>query len=387
MVAFNTMVYVGLTVSKVVPWPKQLHPDQTRAMLARIGVRPNGTGHNRSFDPTGAPEEPLALAIARTEIPQAFGLMGGILILYVAAGGVIVSFVDDLVVEVTELAVGAAMIFVSVFLSHRRINPRFLTWAWALTCTALVAAQIWDAYVLGNHLPIVYSLLIIVVAAPVTLAWTPALTAGLLMVVIVTVGGIVFVPGIEDLRISVLAVVCLIVGVMLLRLRMSTVESLTEERQRLNTAAATDPVTGTLSRRGLLALSEGMADNAERAGVEIFVIMVRVRDLHRIDRSYGSAYGDNVLQTVAAVLRSSSRPGDLVGRWSGSRFLVVGMGYPPDQETFPRLVCDGIHLSGVDTGKSAVAVEVGFCQALPRHTTFEQMIETAESALQPAVTP
>lgn len=47
------------------------------------------------------------------------------------------------------------------------------------------------------------------------------------MVVIVTVGGIVFVPGIEDLRISVLAVVCLIV-VAFLRLRMSTVESLTE---------------------------------------------------------------------------------------------------------------------------------------------------------------
>ena len=35
-VAFNTIVYLGLTLSKLVPWPAQFHPDRVRAILPSV---------------------------------------------------------------------------------------------------------------------------------------------------------------------------------------------------------------------------------------------------------------------------------------------------------------------------------------------------------------
>ncbi len=386
MVAFNTIVYLGLTLAKATPWPGQFHPDRTRARLARLGIparRPGRRSATSGYDGQHGghdPDEPLAHSVVRREIPQAFGLMGGVVILYVLAGHLIVD-ISHIAVDVLEIGTGATLILLSVILSHRRVNPRALMWGWALTCTALVAGQVWDAYLIGNHLPVAYSLLIIVIMAPVTLAWAPALTAGLLMVAIITAVSIPLIAGIEDFRITVLAMVCLMVSIMLLRLRLSAVDALVQERQALEAVAATDPVTGALSRRGLLGLAAGMADNAERSGTEVFVVMVRLLELADANRRYGSAYGDTILETVASVLRHRSRPGDLVGRWTGSRFLVVGMGEPPTAAELAREIDAGIQMSGVATGKRTLAVEVGVGSAAPGDTTFEALIDSAEASL------
>jgi hypothetical protein len=37
MVAFNTIIYVGLTLAKLIPWPQQFHPSLVRDRASRLG--------------------------------------------------------------------------------------------------------------------------------------------------------------------------------------------------------------------------------------------------------------------------------------------------------------------------------------------------------------
>ena len=41
VVAFNTIIYVGLTLAKLIPWPQQFHPQWVRDKAERLGVNPS----------------------------------------------------------------------------------------------------------------------------------------------------------------------------------------------------------------------------------------------------------------------------------------------------------------------------------------------------------
>lgn len=88
VVAFNTIVYVGLTLSKLMPLPKQIHPSQVRRWLAIAGMEidkesaMNSIQPHQELDPQH-PYEGTRGNIAARSIPQAFSLVG-ILITVVA---------------------------------------------------------------------------------------------------------------------------------------------------------------------------------------------------------------------------------------------------------------------------------------------------------------
>lgn len=380
MVSFNTIVFLGLTIAKIVPWPNQIHSDQLRMWFSKLGIVVKSPQPNR---PAGSvarssSEEPLAMSLARTEIPRAFGLLGVVSAAFAIVDGV-TSNLAHLAADAGGIAVSAILLLASIVLSHRRINPRALMWGWGLTCTALVSQLVWYSTVLQSQLPISFSLLVIIIALPVSLAWKPALTTGLLMATITVAGEVLWVAeGNDNRTMAALGVLSLIIGAVLLRLRLAMIDTLAERTRVLEQIAGSDPVTGVLSRRGLLGLVGGLADNAERAGTDFFVVMVLVRQMADINRTYGHDYGDTVLKTVAAVLRNAGRPGDLVGRWTGSRFVVAGMGECPHPELLAAQVDEGLRATGVQIGKRTVTVAVGACAAKPGHTTFEQMLRAAE---------
>ena len=51
VVAFNTIVYVGLTLSKLMPLPKQCHPSQVRLWLAFAGMEIDKESEMNSIQP------------------------------------------------------------------------------------------------------------------------------------------------------------------------------------------------------------------------------------------------------------------------------------------------------------------------------------------------
>ena len=90
-----------------------------------------------------------------------------------------------------------------------------------------------------------------------------------------------------------------------------------EARERLGHAASHDALTG-LFNRGAYDLWMESADKEHMA-----LILIDVDHFKTINDTYGHAVGDQVLQRVAELLKSSFRSVDILCRTGGDEFVVV----------------------------------------------------------------
>jgi diguanylate cyclase len=94
---------------------------------------------------------------------------------------------------------------------------------------------------------------------------------------------------------------------------------LAEENERVEQVATEDPLTGLGNRRRLdIALLEMAADNG--VGCLLFIDLDRFK---AVNDTFSHAVGDEVLKTVAALLRTESRDSDVLARYGGDEFVVV----------------------------------------------------------------
>jgi two-component system cell cycle response regulator len=86
--------------------------------------------------------------------------------------------------------------------------------------------------------------------------------------------------------------------------------------------AATDPLTGAVSRRQLdQRLLEAVA--LARRGRPAACMVIDVDGFKAINDAYGHVAGDRVLRTLAERLRAALRATDVVGRYGGDEFVVL----------------------------------------------------------------
>ncbi len=91
-------------------------------------------------------------------------------------------------------------------------------------------------------------------------------------------------------------------------------------------AAVHDQLTGAVNRRGLDMIAAPMVENARRQGEAAHCLFVDVDGFRDLNERHGSGVGDEVLRTVARALTGAVRTTDVVGRWTGDEFVVVGPG-------------------------------------------------------------
>ena len=335
IVAFNTIIYLGLTLSKLIPWPRQFHPSRVRRWLLLLGI---DVMKDTAVDDIPRPEPPesgdyyedMRRGIARRDIPQAFGLVGALVILMSVAA--ILTLRESLMrFHLVGLAVGVLFLLSAQVLGRRHFRARTVMWVWSMACVLLVAMMTAEAALLTTQLPLAYGLIVMTAFAPVTLAWRPAVVGGGLMLGCIVAGSLL-VEGNEDYRLIAAAVAALLTSATLLRLRLTAIDALSDEKARSRALATTDPLTGVLTRQGLLTLLPGMAATAARAGQPVCLMLFDVEHLATANEQYGAHYGDDVLRAVAAAIQTTVRRGDLVARWGGDEFIVAGLGSRPDAE-------------------------------------------------------
>lgn len=384
MVAFNTIIYVGLTLAKLIPWPRQFHPSQVREKATQLGLETTPESIMRQIPraqpaETTDPYDSLRLDVAGRDIPQAFALTGGLVVALSAVSALV--FRDrELWVYVAQLALGVSYLVLAVVLGQRAFRARTMTWTWAAMSVLLVLLWVVEGLVTQTQVSMTYAFALLIAFVPATLAWRPAMTAGVIMLVALTAGAL-SVPGEEDARLLTVAFFCLLLGSVLLRLRLSAIEALANERARAEALAATDVLTGVLTRRGLLSLVPSLAGNGSRTGNPVCVIYTDIRGLEQINDSYGIAYGDEVVRVVADVLRGIVRQGDLVGRWGGDEFLVAGLGKRPDPEIMRERIEGAVRLTGTALGRQPIEVYIGTASGDPTLTTFEELVHEAHEDL------
>jgi diguanylate cyclase (GGDEF)-like protein len=88
-----------------------------------------------------------------------------------------------------------------------------------------------------------------------------------------------------------------------------------------------------------------MVENARRQGEAAHCLFVDVDGFREVNERHGAAAGDAVLRALAAALAVAVRTTDVVARWTGDEFVVVG----PGTGTSPLELERRVHASLTET--------------------------------------
>jgi diguanylate cyclase (GGDEF)-like protein len=379
-VAFNTIIYLGLTLAKFLPWPTPVGPTTVRRLIHHnkeeaIGMRVHPSAPSSTQVPLNIQ---LRRQSARETIPIAMTLVGALTVL-ISLVNVIVYF--DSVGPLVLLGALAGVVFVALaqVLSRTSLSSTTVAWVWTIAMGLLIIETSWRAALLNSAVLLTYAAMALLVIAPVSLSWSAGATGALLGLAPISIAGY-DVSSVDTVSWFIAAASAATASLILLHLRITSLNRIAEEESRADTLASTDSVTGTFSRAGLLALAPTVAASAERAGADVTVVSCDLLNLTQTNAEYGIKYGDDLLAATARAVRATLPEDALVARWSGSRFLALMLGTVNDPGALGQAVESAIVTSGVTLGKQPARVSVGVASGSPGSTTFELLTEGAEAA-------
>ena len=152
--------------------------------------------------------------------------------------------------------------------------------------------------------------------------------------------------------------------------RRHLVEALTTAEATVDQVSVRDPLTGLVNRRGLALLGVQIVEAARRQGDAVHCVFVDIDQLRHVNEMVSHEAGDDVLVAVGDALRSATRSTDVVARWGGDEFCIIGPGAGtapmelerrvrervmlsppvPDEIWSPRVVAGGAMLAPWDSG-------------------------------------
>ena len=98
---------------------------------------------------------------------------------------------------------------------------------------------------------------------------------------------------------------------------------LTRSRDQMRHFAEHDGLTGLWNHRIIVEQLRGEMDRSRREGTPLSVIMADVDYFKKVNDTFGHLTGDLVLKEISAIITSSVRTYDWVGRYGGEEFLIV----------------------------------------------------------------
>lgn len=143
-------------------------------------------------------------------------------------------------------------------------------------------------------------------------------------------------------QLAVLALAATIVSVLLHHWRTRSLTELAAAREQAAQAEVRDPLTGVANIAGLTLLGGQVLESAKRHGDAVHCIVLDIDGLGIVNQALGRLVGDDVLTGVADSLIGATRAGDVVARWGGDEFVVVGAGAGPSALEVERRVRAGL---------------------------------------------
>ena len=232
------------------------------------------------------------------------------------------------------LAIGA------IGLQHGRIPNRHAPWVVLVGVVANNVATTYQATIVGAGALGVVALLL-AVAGAVILEWLPFLLATLFCT---TYTGLVLRVTLPDQWVTwyITMLTAAAVSAMVLYGRRESMTRFAEAQYLVEHMATADQLTGVLNRHGLAEHLPALLGRAQRQHSGVFVVFFDVTGLRQVNNGHGHAAGDRVLDAVATALRTHCRAEELIVRWGGDEFLVVGVGPRPDAATIRARILGAI---------------------------------------------
>ncbi|MDO9417262.1 sensor domain-containing diguanylate cyclase [Pararhizobium sp.] len=95
------------------------------------------------------------------------------------------------------------------------------------------------------------------------------------------------------------------------------------DRIELQQSAATDSLTGALTRRAFRQEADQLISLATRHKHDLSCIALDIDHFKRVNDTHGHAAGDDVLKAVATICKAQLRAGDVFGRLGGEEFAIL----------------------------------------------------------------
>ena len=143
-------------------------------------------------------------------------------------------------------------------------------------------------------------------------------------------------------QLAVLALAATAVSVLLHHWRTRSFNELVRAREQAAEAEVRDPLTGVANISGLTLLGGQVLEAAKRHGDAVHCIVIDIDGLGIVNQALGRLVGDDVLVGVADSLIGATRSGDVVARWGGDEFVVIGAGSGPSALEVERRVRAGL---------------------------------------------
>ncbi len=94
-------------------------------------------------------------------------------------------------------------------------------------------------------------------------------------------------------------------------------------KQELERLSITDKLTNVFNRRKLDEELNKEFERAKRYNQSLSIMLMDIDFFKKVNDTYGHQTGDNVLQTVANLLKENIRKSDTLGRYGGEEFMIV----------------------------------------------------------------
>ena len=161
-------------------------------------------------------------------------------------------------------------------------------------------------------------------------------------------------------------------------------QQLTEALAKLEESNVTDGLTSLYNRRYLQQRFQTEFGRAQRHGNALTLILFDLDHFKRVNDTYGHLAGDDVLRTVAQVIKSLVRAEDMAARYGGEEFAVL----LPDTGlsgamTLAERIRAQIAATPVTSGEHIIDVRtsLGVAEWTPDMQNYEQLINSADQAL------
>ncbi len=150
--------------------------------------------------------------------------------------------------------------------------------------------------------------------------------------------------------------------------------------QKLQSLAVTDGLTGLHNHRAFQDYLEEQFQLAVRNRLPLSLILMDVDHFKQYNDTFGHQAGDEVLRTVAQILKERVREGDFVARYGGEEFVVV---LPRADEESAAMVAERLRqaVEAENWTLRPVTGSFGVASLRPDMETRQELIEAADQAL------
>lgn len=299
--------------------------------------------------------EAFRLSVAARETPRALAVTGGC---FAAITLVNAAFGPPLALGVLLLNGLAVVFLLGAAALVRTPFMRAGAWPWVAAASAVAVVtvgqvQVWLS---PDGASFAYVLLIVVAYGPLTLEWIPAAAAAVPMLVGCIVISRQWPPAAaSDWVIASVAAVAL--GMTMLWIRLRSVNALADLSAQVGALATRDRLTGAFNRLGVEERIPALIGIAQRRQEPVFAMFLDIDGLKAVNDRDGHQAGDALITRVADALRAVVRGGDLVGRWGGDEFIVLGLGEAQHPDVFADRIVEHCGAgTGAGVGKFQISI-------------------------------